>query len=163
MKNSKALKKTKLVVFPSCIFPYKQNCLQYIILYATNTNLTNGMMKSYITRRVKWCAKLRDWGNPAALIACLTLGRRQQHVAQCCASISSSFMCTNSLCGLSHTLRNGDIFLSENFEKNKIMIWGIHCIIPKKMSKSMASHQVPLMFLKCVVSDFFFTKKWSEY
>ena len=34
---------------------------------------------------------------PAAQIVCPTLGRRDQHVARCCANIPPSFMCMNSL------------------------------------------------------------------
>ena len=41
-------------------------------------------------------------GSPCSTnIVCSTMGRRHQHVAWCCANIRPSFLCTNSLLGLS--------------------------------------------------------------
>ena len=90
-----------------------------------------------------WCLIVRTWGDtPATLIVCPTLGRRHQHVAQCCRNIQSSFskcLGIQKVC-LSFKLFHKNVdkkyfFKSKNSEKNKIMIWGIHYFITKLKTK----------------------------
>ena len=92
---------------------------------------------------VNWCLVVRTWGDtPATLIVCSTLGRRHQHVAQCCRNIQPSFSkCLDiqkGCLGFKRFYRNVDIKYfkkSKNSEKNKIMIWGIHFFITKRKTK----------------------------
>ena len=87
---------------------------------------------------------IRTWGDtPATLIVCPTLGRRHQHMAQCCGNIQPSFskcLGIQKVClGFKRIHRNVDkkYFLkTKNSEKNKIMIWGIHYFITKLKTKN---------------------------
>ena len=120
--NFKAQKKTELVLFPGRILSCKQNkSAVYSISYHIFPRLI-----------------VRIWGNtPAALIICPTLGRRHQHVAQCCGNIQPSFRYTSSLFALS--LDSWKCWLKYffiwKFWKNKNMICGIHYFFTKLKTK----------------------------
>ena len=62
---------------------------QYTALYTTFSHALDGEIR---TIAANWCLVVRTWGDtPATLIVCPTLGRRHQHVAQCCRNIQPSF------------------------------------------------------------------------
>ena len=79
------------------------------------------------TIAANWCLIVRIWGDtPASLIAC-------RYMAQGCRNIQPSFSkCSgiHKVClGFKRIHKNVDrkyFNKSENSEKNKIMIWGIH-------------------------------------
>ena len=93
-KSLKALKNTKLVLFPSRILPCKHSCVQYTTLYTINTHRLRRRDQSY-SKRHRLVCKSGDQEVP--------LQRRlsAQRWAQCFASIQPSFSCTNSLLGFS--------------------------------------------------------------
>ena len=79
------------------------------------------------------------------------LGRRHQHVAQCCGNIQSSFrkcLGIQNVCLVYKRIhRNVDknIFLHLKTQTDKIMIWGIHYFIKKKR-KLMSSQGAALIY-----------------
>ena len=107
--NSKAPKNTKLVLFPSGIFPCKQIILHYSTFIPQIPTLSDCRIKNTSEDAdVNLCANLRDWrgggGIPAAPIVCPTLGGRHQHTCGpmlCKHSTILCFRCTNSLLGFS--------------------------------------------------------------
>ena len=101
-KNSKALKKTTLVLFPICILPCEQNSVHYTTLYTKNTHRLipwdPGHFQNHrLQLACEQCVIRGGEGQHAALIVSPTLGRRHQHMAQCYAKIQPSFMCAHSL------------------------------------------------------------------
>ena len=82
-----------------------------------------------------WCLIVRTWGDtPATLIVCLTLGRRHQHVAQCCRNIQSSF----SMClGIQKT--QGAALTEKNVYINLYIFWIIWTYSINKKNKKGAS------------------------
>ena len=113
---------------------------QYTALFTTYSHILDGKIKAIAAN---WCLLVRTWGEtPAALIVCPTLGRRHQHVAQCCRNIQPSFskyLGIQKVClGFKRLHRNvyKKYFLkSEKSEKNKIMISGIHYFVTKLKTK----------------------------
>ena len=107
---------------------------QYTALYTTFSHALDDEIRVIAAN---WCLVVRTWGDTSAtLIVCPTLGRRHQHVAQCCRNIQPSFskcLGTHKVClGFKRFHKNVDIKYFKKFkffknsEKNKIMIWGIH-------------------------------------
>ena len=152
--NFKAPKKSEIVIFLGRILPCKQN--KSAIDSTTFSNALDGEIRAIAAN---WCLVVRTWGDrPATLIVCPMLGRRHQHVAQCCRSIQSSFskcLGVRKVClGFKRFHGNVDIkyFLqSRNSEKNKIMIWGIHYFITKLKKKLMSSQGAALKSNPCSV------------
>ena len=72
-KKIKALQKTKLVLFPSCILSCKQEWVHYTKTFWHKYPPTNHRKDTTLN----WCLKVRTWGGGylAALIVCPTLGR----------------------------------------------------------------------------------------
>ena len=82
-------KKSEIVIFPGRILPCKQASQQYTALvYTTYSHVLDGEINAIAAN---WCFIVRTWGIQLQLIVCPTLGRRHQHVAQCCRNIQPSF------------------------------------------------------------------------
>ena len=127
-----------VVIFPDRILLKQVSNRQQ--QYTTHSHLLDGEIKAVTAN---WCLIVRTWGDtPATLIVCPTLGRRHQHVAQCCRNIQPSFSkclgIQKDCLGFKRTHRNVyNKYLNKfnNSEKNKIMIWRIHYFITKLKTK----------------------------
>ena len=87
--NLKAPKKSKIVIFPGHYCHVNKTSQQYTALYTTYFHVLDDEIKAIAAN---WCLIVRTWGvTPAAMIVCPTLGRRHQHMAQCCRNIRLSF------------------------------------------------------------------------
>ena len=88
------------------ILPCKQNCVQYTTSYTTNTHRLKPWDPGYMKNTdVNWRMKVSDRRDFSAVpIVCPSLGRRHQHVAQCCAKIRPSLR-AQTVC-LSFIFRN---------------------------------------------------------
>ena len=88
--NFQAPKKSDIVIFPGRIYCHvNKTSQQYTTFYTTYSHVLDGEIK---TISANWCLIVRTWGDtPATLIVCPMLGRRNQHVAQCCRNIQPSF------------------------------------------------------------------------
>ena len=87
--NFKAPNKSVFVIFSGRILPCKKTSQQYTALYTTYSHVLDEQIKA---NAANWCLIVRTWRDtPATLIVCPTLGRRHQHVAQCCRKIQPSF------------------------------------------------------------------------
>ena len=87
--NFKAPKKCEIVIFSGLILPCKQN---KSAIYSTLHHIFPRLGRYIKTIAANWCLIVRTWRDtPATMIVCPTLGRRHQHVAQCCRNIQPSF------------------------------------------------------------------------
>ena len=83
--NFNAPKKSEIVIFLGRILL----CKQKKTLHPTYSHVLDDQIKAIAAN---WCGLVRTWGDtPAKLIVCPTLGRRHQHVSQCCRSIQPFF------------------------------------------------------------------------
>ena len=88
--NFKAPKKSEIVIYFQVVYCHvKKTSQHYTALYTTFSHALDGEIRAIAAN---WCLVVRTWGDtPATLIVCQTLGRRHQHVAQCCRNIQPSF------------------------------------------------------------------------